>query len=172
MELEKINEFIRENRRIKSFVVHSSPQTDCLYNESDEDNKLFFIEDSIQSPTDCQIIDPHYFNVNIELFTESQKYHTYFNRKLAIDTYGNIKNCSALDKSYGHVSTSDIYTIVTSDEFQSLWFIHKDIISICKDCEFRYMCIDAREPIKGENDVYYHLVKCPYNPYNLSWEHD
>lgn len=27
-----------------------------------------------------------------------------------------------------------------------LWFIHKDLIDVCKDCEYRHMCVDSRFP--------------------------
>jgi hypothetical protein len=27
-----------------------------------------------------------------------------------------------------------------------LWFIYKDLIDVCKDCEYRHMCVDSRLP--------------------------
>ncbi len=34
--------------------------------------------------------------------------------------------------------------VIGSEEFQFLWKVSKDQISICNVCEFRYICTDCR----------------------------
>jgi len=51
-----------------------------------------------------------------------------------------------------------------------LWLIHKDLIDVCKDCEFRHMCVDSRLPIQRINGSWYHKTECNYNPYIGKWK--
>ena len=114
------------------------------------------------------------FNVNITHFTESQKHNTYFNRKLYIDLNGKIKNAPECDEMYGYIqdvaNEEELKLIISKPEYQKYWFIYKDIIEICKVCEFRYMCVDARIPLQSENGNWYHETECPYNPYIAKWQ--
>jgi SPASM domain peptide maturase of grasp-with-spasm system len=99
---------------------------------------------------------------------ESKLYNNCLNRKLGIDIHGNIKNCTALNKSYGNLKDSNLIEIVSSLEFQKLWLIKKDDIMVCKDCEFRYMCSDCRA-FTENNDLYGKPKYCRYNPYKMEW---
>ena len=63
-----------------------------------------------------------------------------------------------------------IRDVFTNDEFRTLWSITKDIISICKDCEFRYNCSDCRAFISDKNNIQSKPLKCGYNPYTNTWE--
>jgi SPASM domain peptide maturase of grasp-with-spasm system len=125
---------------------------------------------TIKSPKDCDNNSSSHFNVSVQLYTEAQNHNSYFNRKIAIDTNGNIKNCSASENIHGNVKTDKIDSIIESSAFQKLWFVKKDEIEICKDCEFRYMCIDSRIPIKNQEGVWYHEKECNYNPYIAKWK--
>jgi SPASM domain peptide maturase of grasp-with-spasm system len=120
------------------------------------------------------VINPLCFNVNLKLFSESQSYNTYFNRKLFIGNNGEIKNDSNCDRVFGFVqnltSTKDLISIISSEEFQRLWFVHKEMIEICRDCENRHMCVDSRIPFQNENGTWYHKTECIYNPYTAKWK--
>ncbi len=120
------------------------------------------------------VINPLCFNVNLKLFSESQSYNTYFNRKLFVGKNGEIKNGPNCDQVFGFVqnltSTEDLISIISSEKFQRLWFVHKEIIGICRDCENRHMCVDSRIPIQNENDTWYHEMECLYNPYIAKWQ--
>ena len=47
--------------------------------------------------------------------------------------------------------------------------INKDLIDVCKDCEFRYICTDCRAYIQDKNNIYSKPAKCNYDPYNAEW---
>jgi len=51
-----------------------------------------------------------------------------------------------------------------------LWFIHKDLIDVCKDCEYRHMCVDSRLPNQRKDESSYHEEECSYNPYICKWK--
>ena len=55
-------------------------------------------------------------------------------------------------------------------DFKKYWFINKDQIAVCKDCEFRYICTDCRAYIENPEDMYSKPLKCAYNPYTSEWE--
>src|SRR5690606_36461269 len=78
----------------------------------------------------CGIVDRDYFSNHIHHITESQRHNTCLNRKIAIDAEGNIKNCPSMAKSYGNIKDTRLTDVVNNPEFQKLWFIHKDQISV------------------------------------------
>jgi len=41
---------------------------------------------------------------------------------------------------------------------------NKDKIDVCKDCEYRYACLDCR-CFRMNEDIYSKPKKCKYNPY-------
>ncbi len=73
-------------------------------------------------------------------------------------------------ENYGNINDVDLKEVVDSKEFQKLWQIKKDNIKVCKDCEFRHMCMDCRAFRKDENDLYSQSAKCNYNPYIAKWK--
>ena len=110
---------------------------------------------------------------NLDHFTESQEHHTYFNRKLFIDKTGNIKNAEECQEIFGNLkdlqSSEDLEKIIDSTIFQKYWYVKKEYTDICKDCEFKNLCIDNRLPIKRKKNEWYHKNECTYNPYISKW---
>ena len=104
------------------------------------------------------------------LFTESQQHNTYFNRKVCIDADGFIKNSPELTNSYGNINNTAVSTAIEKPHFKELWFIHKELIDVCKDCEFRHMCVDACPPLQRKNGSWYRAKECNYNPYLCKWD--
>jgi radical SAM protein with 4Fe4S-binding SPASM domain len=54
--------------------------------------------------------------------------------------------------------------VVNRTDFTKFWNISKDQISVCQDCEFRYVCQDCRA-FTLDNNLYSKPAKCTYNPY-------
>src|SRR5690554_2550844 len=84
------------------------------------------------------------------------------------------KNAPECEESFGYIQDIDspdqLKDITQSPEFQKYWFVHKEILDVCKDCEFRHMCVDNRLPHKREENEWYHKIECNYNPYIAKWE--
>ena len=113
------------------------------------------------------------FFINIDTFIESLQFNSYYNRKLYIDKDGNIKNGIEGKRIFSNLNKNiDLKKIIQSNDYRNIWNINKDKIDICKDCEFRYMCIDNRIPIKRDGKTYYFEKECPYNPYISKWKGD
>ena len=62
--------------------------------------------------------------MNIELFSEAQKYNTYYNKKISIDCNGNIKNCLSNEKHFGNISKNKLSDIIKKREYNYLWNIN------------------------------------------------
>lgn len=135
-------------------------------------NKIFFNSSPINFCENCGKVSWDSFSISLNSFFEAQQFNLCLNRKISIDEYGNIKNCPFMKENYGNINTVSLSEVVNNSKFKRLWYINKDKIDICKDCEFRYMCIDCRYFIKKTNNIFSHPTKCTYNPYICKWEYE
>lgn len=71
--------------------------------------------------------------------------------------------------SYGNISTVELSDVLMLDAFKKPWSIKKDDILICRDCEFRYICVDCRAYRQDEGDWLSKPLKCNYDPYTATY---
>jgi len=171
---EEVNRILGTYQRVLSLIFHSTPngfqRPKTLTSEIEgKDKRVFFINQSINSEKCCGHISAKYFEINRDVFTESQQYNTCLNRKLSIDSKGNIKNCPSMQKAFGNIKNKSLEEVVNDSDFQKYWTIKKEEIHVCKDCEFRHVCTDCRAYIEDPNDLYSKPLKCGYNPYTAEW---
>ncbi len=115
------------------------------------------------------------FYSNIRLYTESLKYNSNFYKKICILNTGIIKNGFTSHHSFGYINKLEkksFLKLVSSSKFRELEMVSKDRLDICKHCEFRYMCVDSRVPIKRNSHEWYFETECNYNPYIAKWQHE
>ncbi|WP_426326797.1 hypothetical protein [Pedobacter sp. R-06] len=113
-------------------------------------------------------------SLNNEHFLEAYNVHSYYYGKVYIDREGNVKNGLNNTYSFGNVKllTKDLFlNTIHSDKFRELGNINKNNTLVCSDCEFRYMCVDSRVPVKGD-EKWYHQAECAYNPYLSKWDYE
>jgi len=91
------------------------------------------------------------------------------NRKISIDQDGFVKNCPSMQASFGHHKTVSLIEVVKNDVFKEMWYLHKDKIKKCQDCEFRYACTDCRAYVEDPHDRLSKPLKCGYDPYKGTW---
>ena len=161
---------VKKYPRVGSVVVFSAPffrkipLTDPVCN-------FLFVKGNIDKKNSCLgYISKLYFSIEPNLFTESQLHNTCLNRKICIDANGEIKNCPSMSRSFGNIKDTTLKEAIEKPGFKDLWFICKDKIDVCKDCEFRHMCTDCRAFIKDPNNIYSQPAKCTYNPYIAKWK--
>ena len=115
-----------------------------------------------------------FFSVNIQLFLEAQKHNTYFNRKLYVGDKGEIKSSPESQIIFGDINSgynfNSLSEIISGNEFQKYWYIHKGLIDVCKQCEYRYMCVDNRIPVQREEKEWFFKTECLYNPFIAKWK--
>lgn len=161
--------FVANVGRVKNLFIYQSKKNNIIKSNTNLDN-IIFLKSEINFNE--EIVTPNNFVVNQFSFSESLHHNLYFNKKLYIDTLGNIKN-SNFSRTYGNIFDNNLVSIINSNEFQGLWYITKDQIDICSDCEFRNVCVDYRIPITGKEVYYYEDSKaCGYNPYIAKWQNE
>lgn len=145
-------QLIVENKRIETIFLLSEEQLKT------SSSKIL-----ITSPKKFVNKKEYFFKINISLFTESQKYNTYFNKKIFINKEGGIFNAPETEEVFGNITKitfKDLEAIIDSEQFQKYWRVNKDVINECKDCELRYMCVDNRLPKKSKEGSYFFTSKC------------
>lgn len=163
----KLEVLLNEYTYISRIIIHSAN-----YNKeyrSNEGTMIFYTQQKFSNEL-CGTIKIRDFSLNFQHFSEAKKYNTCLNRKLCIDVNGVIKNCPAMNFSFGNIKDTKLSDVFENTEFQKYWYITKDKIDVCKDCEYRYMCIDCRCFIKDSENIYSQPSKCTYNPYITKWE--
>ncbi|AZA82471.1 grasp-with-spasm system SPASM domain peptide maturase [Chryseobacterium lactis] len=179
---EEINDtfFMRLNPhcpQVCKMVFTSSP-FDSVAPWDQTKNILFhrqFVTKEINNFSHCGKIDLKNFGINLPKFTEAVSYNSCLHKKIAIDIHGNIKNCPAMPTNFGHVKTTKLKDAALSQNFRAYWDMNKDKISICRDCEFRYVCTDCRAYTERNSFDKSELdnskpLKCGYDPYRGVWE--
>lgn len=168
-----IKKICEQDLRVNQIFIYNS-SSKIVYNEDTHHCLIIKYEDDLNSISSKVNVSVDNFYVNLPLFSEAQTFHTYYNRRLYIDYDGNVKN--SFESSYVHSNinllsnTKELLAAVDSAQFKSIWNVKKDNCDICKDCEFRYMCVDNRLPFKKNENEWYHKTECNYNPYICKWQ--
>lgn len=157
-------------QKIASIVVHGAPSTRQVRDESIEKlATLIYLDDSLRDETHCGVVIPEYFSANLLHYTESLVANSCLNRKIAVDRFGNIKNCPSMVESYGHANEVTLKAALAAEGFKTKWGIKKEQIEVCKVCEFRHICTDCRAYLSEPANVYSKPAKCSYDPYLGVW---
>lgn len=168
IQYKNIREIIKRNQRIRKIIFYGSPQNE-KYNNSIWGDIIYTCE-KINDRSHCGVINSNYFSYSISSFSEAQKFNTCLNRKISVDTAGEIRNCPSMIKSYGNIKDTSLQQALNKKGFKNLWNINKDIIAVCKDCEFKYICTDCRAYTEEPHNIYSKPLKCGYDPYSAKWE--
>lgn len=146
--IDYMKNFVKRNLRIKMIIFHSSPFNKKIKIIENLSN-IYYLSQKYNSVSDCGVISPKYFTVNMEYYTESLQHNSCLNRKISIDVDGEIKNCPSMPKSYGNIKNISLQEVIKNKSIAEMWHINKDAIDVCKDCEFRHLCTDCRAYIKN-----------------------
>jgi len=164
-----LENIMKENSRISYILLYESPKDEIITPNDIRGNMVYYSKSVFYN--ECSI-HPQSLVVNMPLYTESLHYNTFYNRKLCIDKAGNIKNYLTQTKSFGNIFSDKIEEVISKKTFQKIWKARKDIIDVCKECEFRYMCVDSRFPKLRNKNSYSHTNECSYNPYICQWKNE
>ena len=129
------------------------------------------INDRIRYLKTWPSLDNNFFN-----FCESSTYNLGVFEKIYIDEFGNIKNNLHDDFTINSLFDDDIDNleaiVKNNPNYARLANIKVDDIIICRDCEFRRMCVDiagVKSTIYAAN-TYVKERECSYNPYISKWK--
>lgn len=162
-----LTEYIQQTSKCYSIVFFNAPRNERIAS-SNLNKDIITTTDIMNSHLDCGIIFG-YFNPSLNTYMEALKYNTCLNGKISIDFNGEIKNCPSMVKSFGNIENTKFKDVLNNASFKSLWYINKDKIHVCMDCEFRYICTDCRAYVEDPEDILSKPLKCGYNPYTGEW---
>ncbi|WP_161595787.1 grasp-with-spasm system SPASM domain peptide maturase [Flavobacterium pectinovorum] len=159
--------------RINIVTIFSSPTTS--HNKTILNNgmgHLIFSQKEYNKDEILKIKGENNFVINIKLFTESYNYNNFFHKKVFISEIGDVKNSPFAKIIFGNIQNNSLENIINHTDFKKIWYVKKDFIEVCKDCEFRYMCVDNRNPVQKKVNEWYFEDECHYNPYINKWNFD
>lgn len=82
-------------------------------------------------------------------------------KKVSLDKDGYVRNCPSMAEKYD--LSDGLGKIIKTPAFRKYWNITKKEVEVCKDCEFRYNCLDCRAHTK--NGLFGKPITCKYNPF-------
>lgn len=162
---EELKKFIASNARVRTITFWGTGKNE---EEVLSNCIVYFSTKKITNSLCCGEITPKNFRVNIDAFFESKSYNSCLNRKISISTNGEIKNCPAMDLTFGNIDQNFLKEAVNDVKFRKFWGIRKSQIESCKKCEFRHICSDCRAFLSPK-DIYNKPKKCNYDPYTATW---
>jgi hypothetical protein len=74
-----------------------------------------------------------------------------------------------MGKAFGFASQTPLAEAVHDVAFTSAWHIAKDMIDVCRECEFRYICSDCRAYLRDPSNPVSKPLKCGYDPDTTLW---
>jgi SPASM domain peptide maturase of grasp-with-spasm system len=165
----ELKDVLKKHTRVRFIYIYNSRYKRIVQPDGLKLGSLIYLKENVPNELHCGVIHESYFSSNIELFTESLHFNNCLNKKVSIDVNGNIKNCPSMKNSFGNLKTTAIETVIALAKFKNLWYIRKDEIDVCKDCEFRYICTDCRAYIEDEQNILSKPKKCSYDPFKGVW---
>lgn len=168
LNLPYINVIFQKFPRLLCWYMHSSISSGLT--KISENRFLIVTEQKVEGNLCCGTVLPEYFSINIKTISESKNHNSCLNRKISIDSEGNIKNCPSMPTSFGNIKDTTLQEALNYPEFKKYWNLTKDQVAVCKDCEFRYICTDCRAYLEDPEDIFSKPLKCGYNPYTCEWE--
>jgi SPASM domain peptide maturase of grasp-with-spasm system len=172
-------QLLEQHPIISSLILHSAPEDrsirvdyDCDAERSQYIEKTIAVTHQIiDSATHCGVIlQSNLCAPSVSTFFENKLHNGCLNKKVAIDAWGEIKNCPSMNTSFGNIKTTKIIDAVHINVFKEVWKINKDQIETCKDCELRYACTDCRAFLEQPDNMFSKPLKCGYDPYTSTWE--
>lgn len=115
---------------------------------------------------------PIFSKITKDKFIVRKYGHSCWWGKIVVTCEGKVMPCiMAGDKTYGNVKQQPLYDIIQETSLLNLWKLSKDKIEICRDCEYRYICLDCRPLAMGEEGgLYRRWEYCLYDPYQGKWQ--
>lgn len=178
-QIKQIEDLISSNRLVTHFFIYGWSSFDKKEIILDYDGEflpiesgtIYFLKYPFEEGGCCgQILFETLEFSNLDLHHKLKKTNGCLDRKITIDRLGNIKNCPSRPEKYGNIKNVSLTETLNNPDFKKWWFIHKDQIEVCRDCEFRYNCTDCRGFLKDSDNIYSKPLKCGYDPYSNVWE--
>ncbi|MBK1894830.1 grasp-with-spasm system SPASM domain peptide maturase [Chryseobacterium paridis] len=161
-----------DSEKYLQFIMHSSDEN---LRKDYGSIEIIKNKETIKIPISCGSVKLENMNSSRSFYYESIHCNSCLNKKISIDTNGNIRNCPSMSQNFGNIKDTTLEGALEHPDFKKYWNLTKDHIEVCRDCEFRYMCTDCRAYTERTHTNSEGLdtskpLKCGYNPYTSEWE--
>lgn len=153
--------------KVKCMYIYNCPS--CRTTTSKQTTIIYSDQTNI-SRHNCGRTSIKNFSPNLKMVIESINKNNCLNQKVCIDSNGAIKNCPSMEQTFGNIYQDTLAEVISNKQFTQYWNLNKDLIEVCKDCEFRYICIDCRAYRSLPDNLRSSPTKCSYDPYNAKWK--
>ena len=130
---------------------------DLTYN-----SRLFLNKKRLVDTTQCGLFDEKLLSINVETYKKYFLGNTCLWKKIAIDVNGRVKNCPSMNFDYGSVFNLNLLDVKDNPRYKFFSSIRKTEITHCKECVFRFFCVDCR--CKCTLGIYDKPSTCKYIP--------
>ncbi|MGU3377269.1 grasp-with-spasm system SPASM domain peptide maturase [Chryseobacterium sp. M5A1_1a] len=162
----KINQILEKEFRVQIIYFYNAPENISLH----ENCNIIYYQKNLTDVRHCGIINEDYFLNDIRNISKAKIVNSCLYDKIFISLSGNIKNCPSMPESIINIQDFSEKMFLKKFNDEKNRYIKKDEISTCKDCEYRYFCIDCRAYKENPDDAYSKPLKCGYDPYTGTWE--
>jgi len=174
---EDLSKLLLDHMIISKLVVHSSPETTavpvCYPDSPVPRREIYYTVEALRSCTDCGKINRRSISPpSAQTFFQLKRVNGCLYKKISIGADGEVRNCPSSSGSYGRYSFGTLSKAIFDAEFRRSWDVHKDQISTCKVCEYRYACTDCRVYLQNPTDILSKPAKCCYDPYVGKWSEE
>ncbi len=166
---EEIYHLASTHPRLNRVLIYAAPSDEIIEHDNYVLDKIILYLKKDLRVDSSEIINVDRFTTNMEAFSEAKAYNLGLNRKVCINRNGEMKNYPRHERSFGNIETDRIEDIIHTREFQEKWFISNDKIEICRDCQYRYACVNNSD-IKVEDNKYYKIDMCNFQPLTNQWK--
>lgn len=150
------------------YLYNATSSTSKNYNENTEGcyplkmGTVYYITADLNNNNCGCISDYSKIYRDAGFYKMSQIHNSCLYKKVSLDMNGNVRNCPSMLEKYD--LSEGLAKITRSPAFRKYWNITKKDVEGCKDCEFRFNCLDCRAHTKG-NGMFNKPITCKYNPY-------
>ncbi|REC77942.1 grasp-with-spasm system SPASM domain peptide maturase [Chryseobacterium elymi] len=163
---DKIIKKLEKELRIQIIYFYNSPKNISRH----ENCNIIYYQKNITDVRHCGIINEDYFLNDIRNISKTKIVNNCLYDKIFISLSGDIKNCPSMPNIICNVNDFSNFLFSEKYKAEKNRYITKDKVKICRDCEYRYFCIDCRAYKEDPDDDYSKPLKCGYNPYTGKWE--
>ncbi|MCT4618099.1 MAG: radical SAM protein [Marinisporobacter sp.] len=101
--------------------------------------------------------------ISSDYLDEAKHYNFCFYKKIAISNTGDIFPCPMIRySSLGNIKKQSLVDIIKEKKIFEFWELTKDKIEDCKNCEYRYACLDCRALEYAQSGSLYKTNFCEY----------
>ena len=150
------------------YLYNAASSRSCDYNENTKGcyplkmGTVYYVPEVLSNDNCGCISDNSRVYRDAEFYKMSLVHNSCLYKKVSLDKDGNVRNCPSMFEKYD--LCEGLEKIIKSMEFRRYWNISKKDVEDCRDCEFRFNCLDCRAHTRG-NGIFNKPITCKYNPF-------